>query len=391
MHKILFAVSIFWITACSAQPKMAAPKPIITGAEQMAKYLPSINGQRIALVVNQTSVVKNKHLVDTLHSLGIEIAKAFSPEHGFRGNVPDGEKISNGKDEKTGIPIVSLYGNNKKPTPEQLSDVDIVIFDIQDVGARFYTYISTLHVVMEACAENGKKIIVLDRPNPNGQYVDGPIREDSLKSFVGMHPIPIVHGLTIGELAEMINGEGWLEGGVKADLQVIPVSNYDHQLNYPLPIKTSPNLPNDLAVKLYPSLCLFEGTTVSLGRGTYFPFQVIGYPDSTFGNFSFTPVRIDSMSKYPPLENQECFGVDFRKKENIPREFSLSILLEAYERSTFKEKFFNNYFSKLAGTTELRMQIEASMSEEDIRKSWEPKLGEYKELRKKYLLYPDFN
>lgn len=391
MHKILFAVSILWISGCSAQPKMAVPKQIITGAEQTNEYLQKLVNKKVALLVNQTSMVGSRHLVDTLISLEIEITKAFSPEHGFRGNIPDGEIISDGKDAKTGIQIVSLYGKNKKPTAEQLRDVDVVIFDIQDVGARFYTYISTLHLVMEACAENGKKIIVLDRPNPNGQYVDGPIREDSLKSFVGMHPIPIVHGVTVGELAKMINGEGWLKGSIKADLEVIPVANYDHKMNYSLPIKTSPNLPNDLAVRLYPSLCLFEGTAVSVGRGTYFPFQTIGYPDSTFGDFSFTPVRIDSMSKYPPQENQECFGIDFRNQPNLPQGFSLSILIDAYKRATFKEAFFTKYFTTLSGTTELRRQIEAGLSEKEIRKSWDPQLADYKELRKKYLLYPDFD
>lgn len=357
------------------------------GAERLGKYLSLLEGKRVGLVVNQTSMIHQTHLVDTLLSLGITIQKVFAPEHGFRGQADAGETVSDGVDSQTGLPIVSLYGNNKKPTAYQLQDLDIVIFDIQDVGARFYTYISTMHYVMEACAENQKAMLILDRPNPNGDYVDGPMLDMALQSFVGYHAIPIVHGLTVGELAQMIVGENWMATYQNLDLTIIPIENYNHQIPYSLPIKPSPNLPNDLSIRLYPSLCLFEGTAISVGRGTYFPFQVIGYPDASFGNFTFTPESIDGMSKYPKHENQTCYGIDFRKMEEIPT-FSLSFIIDYYQKFPNKNEFFNGYFDTLVGTFELKQQIQAGWTEAQIRDSWQEDLENYRLMRERYLLYP---
>jgi len=361
---------------------------LIPGAEQFEQYLPQIQHKRLALVVNQTSRIGDNHLVDALLQKGVSIEKIFSPEHGFRGNADAGEQIANGTDPTTGLPLVSLYGKNKKPTAEQLKEVDVVIFDIQDVGVRFYTYISTLHYVMEACAENGIKLIVLDRPNPNGDYVDGPVLREKYRSFVGLDPLPIVHGLTVGELAEMINGEKWLKGGLECELTVVSVQNYTHDTPFLLPVKPSPNLPNAQSIRLYPSLCLFEGTRISIGRGTTFPFQVIGYPDRHFGGFSFTPESIEGMAKYPKHENQLCFGVDLRTKK--AKKFNLQHLIYFYLKADFKDEFFNDFFDKLAGNSELREQIKAGFDEKEIRLSWAEDLLKYKEIRKKYLLYPDF-
>lgn len=362
---------------------------ILTGAEQPALYLPLLQGKRVGFVGNQTSILPqsaNKHAVDFLLEKGIQVKKVFVPEHGFRGTADAGEKVDNSVDQKTGLPIISLYGNNKKPTAAQIADLDVVIFDLQDVGTRFFTYISTMHYVMEACAEQGKKVIIFDRPNPNGGYIDGPMLKPGYESFVGMHNIPIVHGLTVGELAQMINGEKWLKGERKVDLTVIPVSNWTHSMVYNLPIKPSPNLPNDLSIKLYPSTCLFEGTVVSLGRGTFFPFQVYGYPDAKFGSFEFTPVSIDGMSKTPPHQDKLCYGVDLRG-ESMDHHFTLSYLLDAYNKSGMKEKFFNNYFNTLVGTDELKKQILAGKSEAEIRESWKAVLDAYKVKREKYLIY----
>lgn len=362
---------------------------ILTGAEQPALYLPLLQGKRVGFVGNQTSILPqsaNKHAVDFLLEKGIQVKKVFVPEHGFRGTADAGEKVDNSVDQKTGLPIISLYGNNKKPTSAQIADLDVVIFDLQDVGTRFFTYISTMHYVMEACAEQGKKVIIFDRPNPNGGYIDGPMLKPGYESFVGMHNIPIVHGLTVGELAQMINGEKWLKGERKVDLTVIPVSNWTHSMVYNLPIKPSPNLPNDLSIKLYPSTCLFEGTVVSLGRGTFFPFQVYGYPDAKFGSFEFTPVSIDGMSKTPPHQDKLCYGVDLRG-ESMDHHFTLSYLLDAYNKSGMKEKFFNNYFNTLVGTDELKKQILAGKSEAEIRESWKAVLDAYKVKREKYLIY----
>jgi uncharacterized protein YbbC (DUF1343 family) len=363
------------------------PLAMQIGAACMPDYLPQLQGKKVALVVNHTALLGKTHLVDTLLSAGIEIKKVFAPEHGFRGDADAGELLQNSTDAKTGLPIVSLYGKNKKPTPEQLADIEIVIFDIQDVGVRFYTYISTMHYVMEACAENDKKLIIFDRPNPNGSYIDGPIREYKYKSFVGMHPIPIVHGLTIGELAQMINGERWLKNQLQCKLEIIKNKNYRRQDSYGVSVGPSPNLPNDLSIQLYPSLCMFEGTSVSIGRGTTFPFQVIGAPDKVFGSFSFTPQSIVGMSKNPLHKDQVCYGIDLRQS-GFKGHFTLKYLLDFYQKSSNKSKFFNKYFDTLAGTAKLREQIQAGMSEKEIRASWEKDLQAFRLKSQKYLLYP---
>lgn len=362
---------------------------ILPAADRPEAYLPLLEGKRVGLVVNQTSILSSKdniHLADFLMMEGINVVKVFVPEHGFRGDADAGETVNSEIDKITGLPIVSLYGNNKKPSAESLKDLDIIIYDLQDVGVRFFTYISTLHYLMESCAENKMPLLIFDRPNPNGNYIDGPVLKKDFESFVGMHPIPVVHGLTVGELAKMINGEGWLKGGIKSDITVIPVANWDHEIPYSLPIKPSPNLPNDVAIRLYPSLCYFEGTDVSVGRGTYYPFQVYGFPDKKYGEFSFTPVSIVGMSKTPPQQNKECFGKDLRN-ESLDHQFTLQYLLEAYEVSGKKEKFFNNFFDKLAGNDQLRKDILAGKSESDIRLSWQKDLEAYKNMRAKYLLY----
>lgn len=391
----LFVVAL-WIQ-CSHKPVSSAPalkvpeasvqkSPVQVGADQLDLLLPKLRNKNIALVVNHTSLVGQTHLTDTLKSSGITIKKVFAPEHGFRGSAADGEKVKDGIDTKTGLPVVSLYGSNRKPTAEQLADVDLVIFDIQDVGTRFYTYISTMHYVMEACAEQGKKLIILDRPNPNGNYVDGPLLVSSLKSFVGMHPIPIVHGLTVGELAQMINGESWLEKGLKCDVEIIPIKNWIHQDFYSLPVRPSPNLPNDQAVKLYPSLCLFEGTVISVGRGTQMPFLVLGNPEFKDMPYSFTPKAIPGMSNNPPHEGKVCYGLDLSTVPVEPR-INLRYLLEFYKKYSDKEKFFIGSFNRLAGTTVLQQQIKDGLTEEQIRATWQKDLEVFKEKRKKYLLY----
>jgi len=356
------------------------------GAERFEEYLPLLEGKRVALVVNQTSVIGNTHLVDTLLSLEINVKKVFAPEHGFRGDADAGTAVQNSKDVKTGLSIISLYGSTKKPSPTHLQDIDVIIFDIQDVGVRFYTYISTMHYVMEACAENQKKCIILDRPNPNGDYVAGPVLDMSYKSFVGMHPIPIVHGLTVGELAKMIVGEKWL-GNWQLDLEVISMKGYTHKTPYSLPIKPSPNLPNDLSIRLYPSLCLFEGTAISVGRGTYFPFQVIGYPNANMGDFQFTPQSIQGMSSNPKHLGKVCYGIDFRKRTSIP-EFTLKYLIDYYQKFPNKANFFNGYFDTLAGNSTLQSQIKSGLDAQSIINSWEANLEKYKSMRKKYLMYP---
>ena len=388
---ILLAIQCSYKPATgSAQAGLESDTPkenVVVGAEQMDVILPKLRNKRIALVVNHTSLVGDTHLTDTLMSSGITVKKVFAPEHGFRGAAADGEKINDGVDSKTGLPIVSLYGANRKPTPEQLADIDVVVFDIQDVGTRFYTYISTMHYVMEACAEQGKKMIILDRPNPNGDYIDGPIRVPSLKTFVGMHPIPIVHGLTVGELSGMINGEGWLENKVKCDVEVIPVKGWTHDEFYSLPVKPSPNLPNDQAVQLYPSLCLFEGTVISVGRGTQQPFLIIGNPKLKDMPFSFTPRPIPGMSNEPPQEGQTCYGLDLSNVEVKPQ-ITLEYLLDFYQKYPDKDKFFIGSFDRLAGTPELKEQIKKGMTEEEIKATWKQGLDDYREMRKRYLMYP---
>ena len=392
----LFFIGVSLLTiACPAQTNQTKTSSAIqTGADQMALYLPTLQGKRVGLVVNHTSRVGRSHLVDSLLMRGITIKTIFAPEHGFRGQATDGETISSGRDPRTGIMITSLYGKNHKPTPQQMDSLDVLVFDIQDVGARFYTYISTMQYVMEACAEASKPMIVLDRPNPNGHYVDGPVLDPKFKSFVGLNPIPVVYGLTIGELARMVNGEGWLAGSSATlkktcSLTVVPLKNYTHQTPYVLPVPPSPNLPNQQAVLLYPSLCFFEGTVVSVGRGTDKQFQVIGSPYTQYGPYTFTPVDKPGAVN-PPLEGQLCYGLDL-SKINIPKQgLTLAYFFDFFKRASDKSKFFlaNNGIDRLAGTDQLRLQLLAGVSEDKIRKSWAPSLNSYKQIRKKYLLYP---
>jgi uncharacterized protein YbbC (DUF1343 family) len=382
MHKILsLTFSLFVAIAGHGQSS-----GIKTGAEQLDLLLPKVQDKRVAFLVNHTAVIGRTHLVDSLQKRGVDIKKILSPEHGFRGNADAGETVTDGVDTKTGLAVISLYGSNKKPTVEQLGDIDIVIFDIQDVGVRFFTYISSLHYLMEACAEQNKKLIVLDRPNPNGSYVDGPLLDPALKSFVGMHPIPIVHGLTVGELAQMINGEGWLEGKRKCELEIIKLKNYTHQTPYTLPIKPSPNLPNQQSVLLYPSTCLFEGTALSVGRGTQHPFEWIGHPDLKNQPFQFTPISIEGMAKKPPHENEVCFGIDL-STEKTGKEISLKYLIQFYNQFADKEEFFIPYFDKLVGTKQLKEQIKKGMTERQIKATWKKELDSYRNLRKRYLIY----
>lgn len=369
-----------------------APARLVLGAEQLDTLLALLDKRNVGLLVNHTATVGKSHLVDTLIRRGVNIKKIFGPEHGFRGNAADGEVVKNGVDTKSGLPVVSLYGTNRKPTPEQLADIDVVIFDIQDVGTRFYTYISSLHYLMEACVENGKQVIVLDRPNPHGGYVDGPILEPEFRSFVGMHRIPVVHGVTVGELAKMINGEGWLGQGKKCDLKVVAMKNWKHSDEYLLPIAPSPNLPNNQAIRLYPSLCFFEGTAISVGRGTPTPFQVLGNPLLKGFPFSFTPATIPGVAVNPPHEGKLCYGLDLRNAE-VDKRIDLSYLINMYNAYPDKDNFFTNpfdknYIDKLAGTTKLKQQVRAGMTEDQIRETWKKDLDTYQEMRRKYLLYP---
>lgn len=369
---------------------------IVVGAERGAEYLPLLEGKKIGVVTNHTGRVGDMHLIDYLLAEGVDVVRVFAPEHGFRGSADAGEKVQNEVDPKTGLDVISLYGKRKKPAVQHIKDLDAVVFDIQDVGVRFYTYISTMHYAMEACAEQGKLFVVLDRPNPNGYYVSGPLLEPQFQSFVGIHPLPIVHGLTVGELAQMINGEGWLKGGMKVDLTVITCAGYHHSMHYALPIPPSPNLPNARSVQLYPSLGLFEGTEISVGRGTDFPFQVIGAPELAVGEFTFTPEPNEGAA-YPPYKGKTCRGFDLRAAprsvhtEKEPR-LSLHWLKVCYENFEAERPFFksNGFFDLLAGTDTLRKQIESGDDLSGIYKSWEAELIEYKKTRKRYLLYPDF-
>jgi len=359
---------------------------IKTGADNYATYLPLLKDKKVGIVTNQTGILSdNTHVVDFLLQQKVNVQKIYAPEHGFRGTADAGEHIVDGKDTKTGLPILSLYGNNKKPKPEQLAGIDVLLFDLQDVGARFYTYISSLHYIMEACAENNIPLIILDRPNPNGAIVDGPLLEKEYSSFVGMHPIPTLHGMTIGEYGKMINGEKWLKNGVQCNLTVIPCLNYKRDMFYSLPAKPSPNLPNDQAINLYPSLCLFEGTNVSSGRGTEKQFQIYGSPYLPNTGFSFTPVS-NFGSKDPMNKGLLCYGEDLSNAPKVNR-LELKWLIKAYNTTSDKTKFFTDFFTKLAGTKKLQQQIEAGVSESDIRKSWEKDLTAFKEMRKPYLIY----
>ncbi len=400
---LLFLGPVFLLGAKQQSKQMSAipyGKQIMTGADQTEKYLPYLKGKRVAIMANPTSIIGRKHLVDSLMALGVTIVKVFGPEHGFRGNASAGVHVKDEIDTATGIPVISLYGTKNKPTKEDLSNVDLLIYDLQDVGCRFYTNINALARLMEACAESNKEMLILDRPNPNGYLIDGPVLDMKYRSGIGMFPIPMSHGLTIGEFAQMVNGEGWLANKVKCRIKIIPVANYDHDMPYILPVKPSPNLNTQQAIMLYPSTCMFEGIYLNHGRGTYFPFTVIGSPDLK-GKFSFsyTPISIKGMSETPLFMDQVCYGLDLRHYDiNLLRkskQINLQWIIELYKAHPHKEKFFDSKLSKemgtiekLIGSGEFRQQIMEGKTEKEIRASWEPSLKEYKLMRKKYLLYP---
>lgn len=373
---------------------------IKTGAEQTDKYLPYLKGKRVAIMANPTTIIGKTHLVDSLKTLGVNIVKVFGPEHGFRGNASAGAHVADETDPATGIPVISLYGKKNKPTREDLADVDVLIYDLQDVGCRFYTNINALARLMDACHENGKEMLILDRPNPNGYFVDGPVLDMKYKSGIGMFTIPIAHGLTVGEFAQMLNGEGWLPGKVKCTIRIIPVANYIHDMAYTLPVKPSPNLNTQQAIMLYPSTCLFEGIYLNHGRGTYFPFTIIGSPELKGKyEFSFTPTGIKGMAETPLFIDQVCYGLDLRNVDieqlRKSKQININWIIELYKAHPYKEKFFDSKLSNQMGTIEklvgsglFRQQIIDGKSEKEIRDSWEPALSGYKEMRKKYLLYP---
>ena len=406
MRKTIILLSltsfIFFSVSCSTlnmEKGIKQKTGILTGADQLDQYLPLLKGKKVGMLVNTTSIIGNKSIVDSLRALGINIQRIFGPEHGFRANASNGAHVADEIDPQTGISIVSLYGTKRKPSKTDMDAIDIMIFDIQDVGCRFYTYINTLADIMESCAEFNKELIVLDRPNPNG-YVDGPVLDKELKSGIGKFPIPITHGMTIGEFAQMVNGEGWLPNNLKAKIKVIPLKNYDHSMDYTLPVSPSPNLNTQQSILLYPSLCLFEGTIISQGRGTYMPFTVLGSPllKGKFP-FSFTPLSIKGMSETPLHMNNECFGLDLRQYDLTAQRKSGKIniqwMIDFYKAYPVKDKFFDRTQSKqmgdidkLAGTKLFKEQIMAGKSDDEIRKSWEPLLSNYKEMRKKYVLYP---
>ena len=400
MKRQIFAIALFCLVLMAPaqaqifqmddEPRLAFidKEHSVSAAMQLEDYLPLIEGKHVGIVGNQTSIIGDTHLVDTLLSLGIDIKKIYTPEHGFRGTADAGAKVNSGKDEKTGIPIVSLYGKNKKPTPEMLQGINLILFDLQDVGVRFYTYISTMTYVMEAAAENNIPVIVLDRPNPNGFYIDGPVLKSENRSFVGMHQVPVVYGMTIGEYAKMVNGEGWLKNGVTCDLTVIPIHNYNRNAIYELPVKPSPNLPDWESVYLYPTLCFFEGTIVSVGRGTETPFQIYGHPDMR-GDYTFTPKSTNGASK-PLLEGQRCRGENLVEYAHgylyNEDQLHLEWTLGAYQQ--LKDKgFFNNFFVKLSGDKQLQHDIENGKSDEEIHASWQGDLNVFKAIRAKYLMY----
>lgn len=399
---IIIAASLAFCSTSKhqSQNQADAAKEIKTGADQTEKYLPYLKGKRVAVLANLTSVISKTHLVDSLKKLGVNIVKVFGPEHGFRGNASAGAKVADEIDAATGIPVISLYGAKSKPSKEDLADVDVMIYDLQDVGCRFYTNINALARLMEACYENGKELLIFDRPNPNGYLIDGPILDMKYKSGIGMFPIPMSHGLTVGEFAQMVNGEGWLKDKVKCNIRVITVANYNHDMLYTLPVKPSPNLNTQQSIMLYPSICMFEGTYLNLGRGTYFPFTVLGSPELKGKyEFSFTPTGIKGMSETPLFMDQVCYGLDLRNYDigllRKSKQINLQWIMELYKASPYKEKFFDSKLSKEMGTIEkligsglFRQQIIDGKSEKEIRATWEPGLSEYKEMRKKYLLYP---
>ena len=389
MYRFIQLLSVFLLSLQLAY----AQAPVITGAARTEAYLPLLRNKRVALLVNQTATIGATHLVDSLLKLHIKIQKIFSPEHGFRGNADAGEKVGNSVDQRTGLPIVSLYGKHRKADAADLRDVDILIYDIQDVGTRFYTYISSLQELMESAAENNKPLIVLDRPNPNGHYVDGPVLDTAFRSFVGMQPVPLVHGMTVGEYARMLNGEQWLSHGLQCKLTVISCLQYTHHTFYELPVRPSPNLPNMASIYLYPSICLFEGTPLSLGRGTDKPFQVFGSPLFPKNLYTFTPRSMPG-AKEPPLKDQLCYGYDLSGDtksvlQQTGNQLQLKWVIQAYQLYPQQDKFFTPFFNKLAGNNTLMQQIKDGKSEQEIRQSWEPALSRFKTLRKKYLLYKD--
>ena len=396
---ILFLLFFF---SCSVNRKSSSPSTgIQTGAEQMSKYIPYLKGKRVAMMANQTTIVGSSHLVDTLRKSGIQIVKVFGPEHGFRGNASAGAKVADEVDSATGIPLISLYGGKSKPSAEDLADVDVMIYDLQDVGCRFYTNINALAKMMEACAENKKELLILDRPNPNGYFIDGPILDMKYKSGIGQFPIPITHGMTIGEFAAMLNGEGWLAKGVVCPIKVIPVANYKHSMPYTLPVRPSPNLNTQQSIILYPSLCLFEGTIISQGRGTYYPFTILGSPKLVGQySFSFTPQGIKGMAETPLHKNEVCYGLDLRTIDPTvimqAGKINLQWMMELYRAYPEKEKFFDykqsnqmGNIDKLAGVAEFKEQIRQGISEDSIRRTWEPGLQAFRVKRAKYLIYPD--
>ena len=384
IKSIILCAALFIVGSTVAQDM------VLNGADRTEEYLPLLKGKRVGLVINHTSLLNDAHttLLDTLLSHSVNVKKVFAPEHGFRGDADAGEVMKNGRDVKTNIPIISLYGNTKKPTAHQLNDIDVLVFDIQDVGARFYTYISTMFYVMEACAEQGKEMIVLDRPNPN-DYVDGPLLKSAFRSFVGLLPIPVLHGCTVGELALMINGEGWINKTKDAcRLTVVPCLDWQHGQAYSLPVKPSPNLPNDQSIQLYASLCPFEGTKISVGRGTNFPFQMIGAPNRKYGDFTFTPIALPGFDKNPMHKDQTCYGLDLRHVDDVEG-FDLRYILDFYEKSGEKNAFFDRprFFDLLMGTDAVRKAIVEGKEEEEIREMWQKELEDYKQMRQKYLIY----
>ncbi|NML20009.1 DUF1343 domain-containing protein [Pseudoflavitalea sp. G-6-1-2] len=398
--RLLFFICFISLSVSSVQSQPTNKKPILTGAEQVNKYLPYLKGKRVAIMANLTTIIGKKHLVDSLQSLGVKIVKVFGPEHGFRGNAGAGVDVKDEVDAATGIPIISLYGPKNKPSKQDLVDVDILIYDLQDVGVRYYTNINALVRLMDACYESGKEMLILDRPNPNAYLIDGPILDMKYKSGIGMFPIPMSHGLTVGEFAQMANGEGWLTNKAKCKIKVIPVANYNHDMEYVLPVKPSPNLNTQQAIMLYPSVCMFEATYLNHGRGTYFPFTVFGSPElKGIYEFSYTPTSIKGMSATPLFMDQVCYGIDLRNydvsKLRKSKKINLQWIMELYKAHPHKEKFFDSKLSKEMNAIEIqigsglfRQQIIDGKSEEEIRKSWEPGLSNYKVMRKKYLLYP---
>ena len=394
----LVLISISGMISCKSQTsknpsetvlEQPVKKEIIIAANNTEKYIPLLKNKNVAIVANQTSVIfkdsSYTHLVDSLLAIGIRVQKVFAPEHGFRGKADAGEHVEDGKDAKTGLPIISLHGKNRKPSQEHLKEVDFVVFDIQDVGVRFYTYIATLQYVMEACAEAKIPILVLDRPNPNAHYIDGPTLEKKHRSFLGLNPIPLVYGMTIGEYAQMINGEGWLENGIQCNLTVIPLENYTHGTPYSLAIRPSPNLPNDKAINLYPSLGFFEGTTINAGRGTEMQFQIYGAPFFEKTSFKYTP-QANFGAKYPKHKDKECNGIDLRNENRLDK-VDIQWIVDAYEKTPKTEKFFGETFTIHAGNTKLQEQIEQGLSASEIRQSWQGDIDTFRKIREKYLNY----